>query len=160
VKLTDNTIILKGIPFLCTFGSPYAFNNILSLAIKEINIRIRQLIRRKIIKKSKHKNKVENRRMIVFLYMKDISETINSSIDKREYMIGYRILNKLTAFVKRHKDKNMLEVNNNIVYKIFCNNCNASYVGQTKKQLRTRINEQVKNIGLDDLNIRWLPSIC
>jgi len=31
--------------------------------------------------------------------------------------------NKLTAFVKRHKDKNMLEVNNNIVYKIFvCNN--------------------------------------
>jgi len=40
----------------------------------------------------------------------------------------------------------MLEVNNNIVYKIFCNNCNASYVGLTKKQLRTRINEHVKNI--------------
>jgi len=60
-------------------------------------------------------------------------------------------LNKLTAFVKRHKDKNMLEVNNNIVYKIFCNNCNASYVGQTKKQLRIRINKHVKNIGLDDL---------
>jgi len=40
----------------------------------------------------------------------------------------------------------MLEVNNNIVYIIFCNNCNASYVGLTKKQLRTRINEHVKNI--------------
>jgi len=47
---------------------------------------------------------VEDRRMIVFPYIKGISETINSSIDKKEYMIGYKILNKLTAFVKRHKD--------------------------------------------------------
>jgi len=65
-------------------------------------------------------------------------------------MIGYRILNKLTAFVKRHKDKNMLEVNKNIVYKIFCNDCNASYVGQTKRQLKTRISEHVKNIKLEE----------
>jgi len=29
------------------------------------------------------------------------------------------MLNKLTAFVKRHKNKNMLKVNNNIVYKMW-----------------------------------------
>jgi len=34
-------------------------------------------------------------------------------------MIDYRILNKLTGFIKRHKDKNNLDANNNIVYKIF-----------------------------------------
>jgi len=68
------------IPFLCTFGSPYAFDNILSLAFKEINIRIRQLIRRKTIKKSEHKKEVENRRMIVFSYIKGILETIDSSL--------------------------------------------------------------------------------
>jgi len=33
---------------------------------------------------------------------------------------------------------------------ISCNNCNASYVGQTKRQLKTRINEHVKNITLDE----------
>jgi len=44
----------------------------------------------------------------------------------------------------------MLEVNNNIMYKIFCNDCNASYVGQTKRQLKTRTNEHVKNIRLDE----------
>jgi len=78
VKLTDDTIILKGIPFLCIFDSQYAFDNILSLAFKEINIRIRQLIRKKTIKKSEHKKKIEDRRIIVFPYIKGISETINS----------------------------------------------------------------------------------
>jgi len=87
---------------------------------------------------------------MVFPYVRDISEVLCFFIDKKEYKISYRILNKLTAFVKRHKDKNMLEVNNNVVYKIFCNNCNASYVGQTKRQLRTRMNEHIKNIKLNE----------
>jgi len=33
-----------------------------------------------------------------------------------------------------------------VVYKILCNNCDASCVGQTKRQLKTRINKHVKNI--------------
>jgi len=65
-------------------------------------------------------------------------------------MIGYRILNNLTGFIKRHEDKNNLDANNNISYKIFCNNCNASYVGQTKRQFKTRISEHVKNIKGDE----------
>jgi len=48
-------------------------------------------------------------------------------------MIGYRILNKLIRFIKRHKDKNNLDSDNNIIYKICCNNYNASYVGQIKR---------------------------
>jgi len=36
------------------------------------------------------------------------------------------------------------------VYKIFCNNCNASYVGQTKRKIVTRINEHIKNVGFDE----------
>jgi len=67
----------------------------LDLIFTKINIRIREFIRRKTIKNPEHKNEVKNRRMIVFLYIKSISETINSSIDKKEYMIGYKILNKL-----------------------------------------------------------------
>jgi len=65
-------------------------------------------------------------------------------------MIGYRILNKLTGFIKRHKDKNSFENNSNVVYKISCNNCNASYVGQTKRKVKTRINEHIKNIKVDE----------
>ncbi|KMQ83798.1 hypothetical protein RF55_19076 [Lasius niger] len=35
---------------------------------------------------------------------------------------------------------------NNIVYKISCNECNASYVGQTSRLLKTRINEHKNHI--------------
>ncbi|EZA62947.1 hypothetical protein X777_15540 [Ooceraea biroi] len=35
----------------------------------------------------------------------------------------------------------------NVVYKISCNDCDASYVGRTKQQLHTRINEHRKDIN-------------
>ncbi|KYN14843.1 hypothetical protein ALC57_12952, partial [Trachymyrmex cornetzi] len=41
----------------------------------------------------------------------------------------------------------------NVVYKINCKNCDASYVGQTGRKLKTRINEH-KN----DINPRTLTS--
>jgi len=37
-----------------------------------------------------------------------------------------------------------------IVYKIHCQDCEASYVGQTKRQLKTRIKEHFNNIKLDE----------
>jgi len=52
-------------------------------------------------------------------------------------------------FVKTHKDKEQLSSNNNVVYKVSCKNCDASYVGQTKKQLKTRLKEHRNNIKLD-----------
>jgi len=101
------------------------------------------------IKKPEQKLEPE-RKMIVFPYIRNISERINSTINKKEYMIGYRILNKLTGFIKRHKNSNCIENNNNAVYKIFCNDCNASYVGQTKRKIQTRIGEHVRNMGVDE----------
>ena len=41
------------------------------------------------------------------------------------------------------KDKSKKEFSNNVVYRIHCNNCPATYVGQTKRKLMTRINEHI-----------------
>jgi len=64
--------------------------------------------------------------MLVLPYIRNISETIKF-IDSNKYITGYRILNKLTSYIKRHKDINEHDTKNNIVYKIFWNNCNTSY---------------------------------
>jgi len=54
------------------------------------------------------------------LYSRKLSaETIKSSIDSNKYITGYRILNKLTDYIKRHKDINKHDTKNNIGYKIF-----------------------------------------
>ena len=65
-------------------------------------------------------------------------------------MIGYRNwLKQAYKFIKVYKNKNQHDKNNNIIYKVNCNNCVASYVGQTKRQLQIRIKEHHNNIKLD-----------
>jgi len=82
----------------------------------------------------------------VFPYVKTISESIAATIDNSKFVKGYRTLNNLNNFIKVHKDTNNYFSNNNVVYKIFCKDCDASYVGQTKRQLRTRIKEHISNV--------------
>jgi len=71
---------------------------------------------------------------------------VASTVDKSQYITGYRVLNNLGKYIKVHKDVNNLQSNNNAVYKISCKNCSASYVGQTKRQIKTRIAEHRNNI--------------
>jgi len=86
-----------------------------------------------------------NRKIIVLPYINNISELIASTIDKSNYITGYRLLNNLGGFIRAHKDKNKVLLNNNVVYKIHCKDCNVSYVSQTKRQLQTRIKEHKNN---------------
>jgi len=52
-----------------------------------------------------------------------------------------------------HKDIDHISFKNNVIYRVdcvcVCNNCETTYVGQTKRQLRTRIKEHINNIKLD-----------
>ena len=56
-------------------------------------------------------------------------------INKSKTMIEYRCLHKLNRFIKTQKDKNQHQKNNNVIYKITCNDRDVSYVGQTKSPL-------------------------
>jgi len=53
----------------------------------------------------------------------------------------------LNKFIKRGKDKIEFMSQSECVYKISCANCDASYVGQTKRQLATRIKEHKGDIN-------------
>ena len=51
----------------------------------------------------------------------------------------------LGQIIKRGKDKVKPQDQNNVVYKISCKDCPATYVGQTKRTLQTRINEHKRD---------------
>jgi len=62
--------------------------------------------------------------------------------------LAFFSLNKLNhGIIKAQKDILPNYLKKNIVYKICCKNCDASYVGQTSIQLKTRIKEHRSNIN-------------
>ncbi|XP_024893281.1 uncharacterized protein LOC112468378 [Temnothorax curvispinosus] len=125
----------------------------LNLIFKRINIRLNKLFNGKLMNRNKidtiDPDDNDGRKIIVIPFINNISEKVSRFFNKNEHVIGYRVLNKLNKFIRTHKDVSELCVNNNVIYKINCNNCDASYVGQTKRQLKTRINEHRTNFRLD-----------
>jgi len=91
-----------------------------------------------------------NKHFYVTPYISNISEITASLIDRSVFTVGYRCLNKLDKIIRVQKDRTEHTQKNNIVYKINCNNCEATYVGQTKRQLKTRIKEHYNNIRSDE----------
>jgi len=90
-----------------------------------------------------------NNKFIVLPYAKDVTETVKNSITNSGIKVGFHCLNKLNRFIKPHKDKNTIDECNNVVYKLSCKGCDASYVGQTKRQLKTRVKKHKSNKKLD-----------
>jgi hypothetical protein len=125
----------------------------LELIFKKIQLRLKKLFNMKINKNNEvlrdENTEITEKKLMVMPYIRNITETIASTINKNEFMIGFRCLNKLDRFIKTHKDRNAPNCNNNVIYKVSCNDCNASYVGQTKRKLKTRLKEHKNNIRLN-----------
>jgi len=85
----------------------------------------------------------------VIPYMRNISEITASLINESIFTVGFRILNKIEKIVRVQKDQTDYINKSNVVYKIGCKNCEATYTGQTKRQLKTRVKEHCNNIKLD-----------
>jgi len=61
--------------------------------------------------------------------------------------LAFVVLNKLNRFIKTYKDPLPTVNYSNVAYKICYENCTASYVGQTSRQLATRVKEHKLNIN-------------
>jgi len=59
--------------------------------------------------------------------------------------VAYYGVNKLRN-IKAHKDPLPNLCKKNVIYKLNCNNCEAICIGQTKRQLKTRITEHKNHI--------------
>jgi len=87
-----------------------------------------------------HELDCKSKKYFVIPYIHKILKTITSLINKSEFIVGFKEINKLNNFIKVQKDKTNYMSENNVVYKLLCNDCDVFYVEQTKRQVKTRIN--------------------
>ncbi|XP_024871861.1 uncharacterized protein LOC112454599, partial [Temnothorax curvispinosus] len=78
--------------------------------------------------------------------LEGLSEDIRRTVNRCGLDVLYTIPKKMDSIIKRGKDKldNMKETG--VVYKIECNDCNVSYIGQTLRHLETRVKEHLGDI--------------
>lgn len=117
----------------------------LQTIFKNINNRIKQQINKK---EQDHKiveQSLEEYNYFTIPYIKNISEKFGRKF-KNYFKIAYSCKNKLNRYIVTGKDKLEQMEKSGIVYQINCNNCEASYVGQTKRKLKTRIKEHINDI--------------
>jgi len=125
------------------------------MIFEKINKRIKKLIttydrNKRCVNRNTDTTDKDQKQFFIIPYIHNISETTAALINKSSFTVGYRCLNKIDNIIKVHKDHTEHNCKNNIVYKIHCKNCDASYVGQTKRQLKTRAKEHFNNIKLDE----------
>lgn len=129
----------------------------LSFIFDTINFRLKYLL-----DKSKHKsaitdshhnstntgsqNKSDHIPWFTIPFLPKIADKFKKVIGDLDARLSFFSLNKLREIIKVHKDHLPIHSNKNVVYKIFCKDCDGSYVGQTSRQLKTRITEHRNHI--------------
>jgi len=127
----------------------------LNLIFNKINSRLKKLFvyrtARSLSETITDSDSNSDKRIIILPYVNPLTDFISTNIDssKALSMFRFRCLHKLSRIIKVHKDIDQPMSKNNVVYKIFCKDCEASYVGQTKRQLKTRLKEHKNNVKLD-----------
>jgi len=113
-----------------------------------INTRIKTLANRT-IRETKNTNtlQIKEKNFFTIPYVKSVSESFLPITKKYGWNIAFSVPNTLNKYIKRYKDKIELKSQKEVVYKINCLNCNSSYVGQTKRQFKTRLKEHISDIN-------------
>ncbi|KAG5309762.1 COX1 oxidase, partial [Acromyrmex insinuator] len=95
-----------------------------------------------------NKNKNDTERFFTIPYVSTISERFVPIVNMFNCKLTFTIPNTLRSFIKRGKDDLEHIQNQNVVYKISCEDSDVRYVGQTKRQLKTRLHEYVSDINI------------
>ncbi|XP_011859630.1 PREDICTED: uncharacterized protein LOC105557094 [Vollenhovia emeryi] len=74
------------------------------------------------------------------------SERFSNIVSKFDFRIAYSCHHPLGRFIKTGKDNLDKLAHSDVVYQIPCKDCDATYVGQTKRQLGTRVKKHYNDI--------------
>ena len=152
-SLVDRTILLSDVRFH-TQNLTLIINILLdndyplSFIFDTINLRIKNLNKNRHITQNSMNDKDEAKESVSWLTVPFIprhTEKFNR-FNNNDIRVSFRSPNKLKKYIKVHKDVHPHTSKNNVVYKISCNDCDATYVGQTGRKLKTRIAEHRNHI--------------
>ncbi|KYM96629.1 hypothetical protein ALC62_12676 [Cyphomyrmex costatus] len=120
----------------------------LNFIFDTINQRLKYLVKNKFIVNDQPTNTQSNSRSVSWLTVPFVpchTEKFKR-FHNNDIRVSFRSPNKMSKYVKVQKDALSKDSRSNVVYKISCNDCDASYVGQTSRQLKTRISEHRNHI--------------
>jgi len=88
-----------------------------------------------------------NQKWFTIPYLNTISQKLRHVTKDLDTKTSYYSLNKLGTIIKGQKDSIPKSLQTNLVYKLSCRDCDATYVGQTGRTLKTRITEHRNHIN-------------
>ena len=120
----------------------------LDFIFETVNVRLRSLCHKKTLKQNTSDLDETPKKTIWYTipYVPNISERLIKTVRHFDVRPAFFSLNKLDQFIRAQKDCLPNNKKKNVVYKIRCNDCDASYVGQTRRLLKTRISEHRNDI--------------
>ena len=86
------------------------------------------------------------------LYIKGISENISRILQTFNICITHKPITTLRQLLTNVKDKDEQRNRQGAVYKINCSDCHASYIGETGRNLTTRLTEHKRATRKGDVN--------
>ncbi|XP_046737110.1 uncharacterized protein LOC124405888 [Diprion similis] len=132
LNLIHNVLLLNNYPkFLITKHTKSKYNSILASHNNNNNSNIDIL---------------NSKNFIALPYVAGLFESLNRIFHKYNISFVGTNIENLQPLFDSGKDPLPKDKRSNIVYKIPCSDCNQVYIGQTSRQLHTRIREHKRNI--------------
>ena len=89
---------------------------------------------------------------VVLPYVKGVSEAMRRILARANIRTTFRPCYTLKQHLVKPKDPVSPEKKSNVVYSVPCKSCSAVYVGQTSRQLSTRLKEHKRAVRSPDFN--------
>jgi len=123
-------------------------NYLLKFIFDTIHKRLKTLFSKRAKKQNAdNSNDEEKKGWFIIPFIPNVTENFKHITNMINKKLAYFSLHKLAWIVKVQKDSLPINLNKNVVYKLTCKNCDASYVGQTKRKLITRVAEHKNDIN-------------
>ena len=103
---------------------------------------------------------VEQTRYISIPYIAGTSETLRRVFASHNIKCAFYSNDTLRKYLSKPKDTIPADQNNNIVYKIPCGDCEATYIGETKRSFKQRSSEHIRAVKNRDIEKNEIADHC